>query len=42
VTQSTQRQNLFTGYLITLSLLAVILVFINTSSYGPGISSDGM
>ncbi len=29
-------------YLILLSLLGVILVFINTSSYGPGISSDGM
>jgi len=29
-------------YLILLSILGVALVFINTSTYGPGISSDGM
>ncbi len=38
----TRATRLFTPYLILLSILGVILVFINTATYGPGISSDGM
>ena len=36
------KPKLFTAYLSLLALLGVILVFINTSTYGPGVSSDGM
>jgi len=32
----------FRLYLISLSVLGIVLVLINTSAYGPGISSDGM
>jgi hypothetical protein len=36
------KQSHFTLYLLTLSILGSLLVFITTSAYGPGISSDGM
>ena len=32
----------FTSYLLVLSIFGIALVFVNTSTYGPGISSDGM
>ncbi len=35
-------QRIFFAYLFIVSALGVILVFITTSAYGPGISSDGM
>src|SRR5574341_117446 len=38
----TRATRLFMPYLILLSILGVILVFINTATFGPGISSDGM
>ena len=39
---SPTRTRIFTLFLIVLSILGVALVFINTATYGPGISSDGM
>ena len=42
MTQSTRYQQYFLVYLTILSILGVVLVFITTSAYGPGISSDGM
>jgi len=32
----------YTGSLILFSIIGMLLVFINTSTYGPGITSDGM
>jgi hypothetical protein len=39
---SRPKIRIFTLFLIVLSILGAALVFINTSTYGPGISGDGM
>ena len=39
---TSRATRLFIPYLIILSTLGVVLVFFNTATYGPGISSDGM
>jgi hypothetical protein len=36
------ERKFYTPYLILLAILGVILVFINTATYGPGVTSDGM